>query len=56
MIELKWDKTAKGAIEQLKEKEYTKAIGEYAGRILMVGVNYDKKSKEHSCMIEEWEK
>lgn len=56
VIELKWDKTAKGAIEQLKEKEYTKAIGEYAGRILMVGVNYDKKSKEHSCMIEEWEK
>lgn len=56
VVELKWDKTAKGAIDQIKEKNYTKAIGGYAGRILMVGINYDKKSKEHSCMIEEWEK
>ena len=56
VIELKWNKTAKGAIDQIKEKNYTKAIQEYVGRILMVGVNYDKGSKEHSCIIEEWEK
>jgi hypothetical protein len=56
VVELKYNKSAIGAIEQIKQKQYVKALGEYAGSILLVGINYDKKSKEHSCVIEWWEK
>lgn len=52
IIELKWDKTAEGALRQIKEKEYPKALSGYHGRLLLVGINYDKKSKKHQCMIE----
>lgn len=52
VIELKWDKSAAGAIEQIKYKEYCKSLEEYRGDILLVGVNYDRKTKEHSCVIE----
>jgi hypothetical protein len=56
IVELKYNKSAIGAIEQIKQKQYVKALGEYAGSILLVGINYDKKSKKHSCVIEWWEK
>ena len=53
VVELKWDKTAKGAISQIKEKQYVKSLEEYQGNILLVGINYDKKTKRHECEIEE---
>lgn len=53
VIELKWDKGADTAIRQIREKEYGSALKEYAGKILLVGINYDKKSRRHSCRIEE---
>lgn len=56
VVELKYDKSAEGAIAQIKEKNYAKAIGEYVGDALLVGINYDKETKRHSCVIEEWEK
>ena len=56
VIELKWDKSAGGAIEQIKEKRYTAALSEYRGNILLVGINYDKISKRHFCKIEKIEK
>ena len=52
-MELKWDKSASGAISQIKEKEYCRSLEEYRGNILLVGVNYNKKTKEHECIIEE---
>ncbi len=52
MIELKWDKSAKGAISQIREKHYTDALKEYQGNLLLVGVNYDKDTKTHTCVIE----
>ena len=52
-MELKWDKSVKGSIEQIKEKQYCKSLEEYRGNILLVGIGYDKKTKEHKCMIEE---
>lgn len=55
IIELKWDKYAKGAISQIKEKRYTKALEQYTGEILLVGINYDKRSKRHQCIIEKYE-
>lgn len=53
VVELKWDKSAKGAIEQIKEKKYCESLKEYEGNILLVGINYDKKTKVHECVIEE---
>lgn len=52
VVELKWNKSEQGAIEQIKKKEYGKALAEYSGNLLLVGINYDKKSKKHSCVIE----
>lgn len=56
IIELKWDKSAQGAISQIKQKQYCKSLEEYRGKLLLVGINYDKDTKEHSCMVEEAEK
>ena len=55
VIELKWDKTAEGAIEQIKQKQYTDSLKEYHGELLLVGINYDKKTKEHTGVIEKCE-
>ena len=54
VVELKWDKTAEGAIEQIKKKQYCKSLEDYQGNILLVGINYDKNTREHSCLIEEY--
>ena len=52
VIELKWDKSASGAIWQIKDKQYVEALEDYHGNLLLVGINYDKKTKEHTCAIE----
>ena len=52
VVELKWDKSAKGAISQIRQKQYCKSLEEYAGNILLAGINYSKKDKEHQCIIE----
>ena len=54
IVELKWDASAEGAIMQIKNKQYIKALEEYNGNILLVGVNYDKKTKKHNCVIEKY--
>ena len=53
IVELKWDKSAEGAIEQIKKKQYVKALEDYKGNLILVGVNYSKDSKVHQCIIEE---
>ena len=55
ILELKWDKTARGAISQIKNKKYVSALQEYKGNILLVGISYEKKSKKHQCRIEKYE-
>lgn len=52
LIELKWDKTDGGAIKQIKEKNYPSVLAGYGGDIILVGINYDSSTDEHSCMIE----
>lgn len=54
IIELKYDKSAEGAIEQIKNRRYVEALKEYNGNLLLVGINYDKKSKTHQCVIEKF--
>lgn len=55
LIELKWNHSSGGAIEQIKENGYCDAISGYGGDILLVGINYDEKEKKHSCQIEKFE-
>ena len=56
VIELKLDKTAAGAISQIKEKQYVNALKDYHGNLLLAGINYDKKTKQHTCIIEKYDK
>ena len=52
LVELKWNKDVATALSQIKEKRYAESLKDYAGSILLVAINYDKKTKEHSCSIE----
>ena len=54
VIELKKDKNAKAAIDQIKQKNYGKALENYKGNLLLAGINYDE-NKKHTCMIEKME-
>lgn len=54
IVELKWDKSVAGAIAQIKDKKYVEALEEYKGNLLLVGINYDKKTKDHECRIEKY--
>ncbi len=56
LIELKWNRTAEGAISQIKNNDYPQALKDYGGDILLVGINYDAKSKRHTCKIEKYNK
>ena len=60
ILELKVNYTPEEAIAQIKEKEYalrfkgkTAEQDKYTGRILAVGISYNKETKEHSCKVEE---
>ncbi len=59
ILELKVDHTPDEAIKQIKDKKYAlrfqgklaeKPI--YTGRILAVGIGYDKTDKKHNCKVE----
>ncbi len=54
IIELKYDKSAATALQQIKDRKYTQALERYSGEIVLVGVDYDrdKADKQHSCLIE----
>lgn len=41
-----------GAIAQVKERGYVNALKDYQGNLLLVGVDYNRKTKTHSCVIE----
>lgn len=56
IVELKWDKSTKSAISQIKEKQYVHALDDYKGNLLLIGINYDKGSKKHDCQIERYQR
>ena len=56
VVELKWNENASTALQQIKERHYTDSLLQYTGNILLVGINYDKKNKQHTCVIEELQK
>ncbi len=56
VVELKYNKDADTAINQIHRKQYPAKVAEYTGDILLVAINYDKQTKTHSCKIEKWKK
>lgn len=52
VIELKWNKSDTAAIQQIKNREYPTILKNRKGRIILVGINYDEKTKVHTCKIE----
>lgn len=59
ILELKVDSSPEEAIRQIKTRKYDlrfrERIGEeqkYTGRILAVGISYNKKTKKHICKVE----
>lgn len=55
VIELKWNKTAEGAIDQILKKKYPDVLKGFGSEIMLVGINYDKDAPagehKHSCKI-----
>ena len=54
VVELKWDGSAEDAVAQIKERNYLHKVQEKTDNIILVGINYNSKSKEHSCVIEKF--
>lgn len=52
IVELKWNKSAEGAITQMKDRKYSEVFEKYGSDVLLVGINYDEKTKKHTCIIE----
>lgn len=52
LLELKKDLSANAAIEQIHSKQYEGKVLQYDGRVILVGINYDSKTKKHECKIE----
>ncbi len=55
VIELKWNLSADGAIDQILRQNYPDAFRYYGCEILLVGINYDKDApagkRKHTCKI-----
>ena len=52
ILELKVNKDADAAIDQIHRKQYPDKVREHADRLLLVGINYDRETKQHTCRIE----
>lgn len=56
IVELKWNRSARSAVAQIKAKNYVQFLEKLGirDRILLVGVNYSTKTGKHTCVIEEY--
>ena len=52
VIELKWNKSDDGAISQIRSRNYSSLPADLVGAVVLVGINYDEKTKVHTCSIE----
>ena len=55
IVELKNNRSADTALMQIKDKHYPSSLAHYKGSIILVGINYDEKTKKHTCVIEKME-
>ena len=55
VVELKWNDSAEGAIDQILKKKYPDCLKGYGSEVVLVGISYDKDNKagerKHSCRI-----
>ena len=57
IVELKWNKKdADTAIRQIRAKKYPAGFEHYLDNLLLIGVNYDRETKLHECVIEKYNK
>ena len=56
LIEFKYGESAEIAIEQIKTQEYFKRYSQRYRNIIIVGINYNPKTKDHQCLIEKLDK
>ena len=54
VIELKYNKDADTAISQIRRKEYPAKVAQYSENLLLVGISYDRDTKQHTCRIEKF--
>ena len=54
VVELKYNRDADSAIDQIKRKEYPAKVAQYTDNLLLVGISYDSKTKKHTCHIEKY--
>ncbi len=52
IIELKVDSSPEKAIKQIKEREYVSSLGDYKGKVMLLGISYDEKTLKHDSKIE----
>jgi len=52
VVELKYDKSAQGAIAQIKNKNYHGKLQNFSKTIILLGINYDKSTKKHEVELE----
>ncbi|MBR6121887.1 MAG: AAA family ATPase [Prevotella sp.] len=55
VVELKFRQDADTAIDQIKRKQYPAKVAEHTADLLLVGINYDRESKQHTCHIEKYD-
>ena len=53
IIELKRNGSTETALNQIRQKKYFDSLSHYKGNLLFIGINYDEKTKTHTCKIEE---
>lgn len=56
VLELKYNRDADSAINQIRRRQYPTKVAQYTGDLLLVGINYDREKKTHECLIEKYEK
>ena len=52
VVELKWNRTPDAALRQIRDKDYPALLEDWGGETLLVGIDYDEKTKRHTCKIE----
>ena len=55
VVELKFNRDADSAIDQIRRRQYPARVAEHASDLLLVGINYDREAKTHDCRIERWQ-
>ncbi len=55
LIEFKYDKSADSAITQIHNKNYTGVLKGLSEKVILVGINYNKKDGKHDVVMEELE-